>query len=540
LTGAATGATELRVRRPNSDPIEVEVFRHLFASVAEEMGETLLRTGFSPNIKERRDYSAAVFDGSGALVSQAAHLPVHLGSMELSVRAAIEAVPMGPGDEVILNDPYAGGTHLPDVTLVLPVFLGETARPAWYVANRAHHADIGGRRPGSMALTDHIDDEGVRLSPRRLDASTEAELLSRVRTPEERAGDLAAQRAANRVGARRLEELAGLHGAATLDERASWLQVHAQAVMEALLASLPDGDYSAEDQLDGDGLGSGPIRLRVRIRIDGKRAVVDFAGSDAAVRGPVNAVYAVTLAATAYCFRCLGPSDLLSCAGSLRPIDVCVPHGSVLDAPYPAPVFGGNVETSQRVVDLVLRALAPALPGRVPAASCGSMNNVTFGGVDPVAGRRFAYYETIAGGLGGGPGGPGLSGVHAHMTNTRNTPVEALEHAFPVRVASYRLRRGSGGAGRHRGGDGVVRAYRFLGPAQVTVLTERRRFAPWGLAGGAAGSSGENVLVRGAVVRDLGGKAAVDVEHGDVLRIETPGAGGWGDPEDAGAPDESG
>ncbi len=519
---------------PHPDPVEVEVFRHLFASVAEEMGVTLRRTGFSPNIKERRDYSAAVFDADGEMVAQAAHLPVHLGSMPLSVAAAIRAVPdLRPGDEVILNDPYQGGTHLPDVTLVRPVFVDDGgASPAWYVANRAHHADVGGGRPGSMVLSDHIDDEGVRIPPARLDDAVLAELLARVRTPREREGDLAAQQAANAVGARRLEELSARHGQEVLAERAGWLQAHAEAMMRAVLAGLPDGEYAAEDELDDDGLGTGPIRLRVRVRIAGDGAEVDFAGTDAAVPGPLNAVFAITLSATVYCFRCLGPPDLPNSAGYLRPIRVVVPPGCLLDAPWPAPVFGGNVETSQRVVDVVLRALHQALPDRVPAASCGTMSNVTFGGTDPRTGRPFAYYETVGGGAGGGPEGPGLSGVHCHMTNTLNTPVEALEHAFPLRIERYALRRGSGGAGQSPGGDGVVRTYRFLAPAEVTVLSERRRRGPWGLEGGADGEPGRNVLrvltQRPREETDLGGKGAVDAQPGDVLRMETPGGGGWG------------
>ena len=510
----------------------MEVFRHLFASVAEEMGVTLRRTAFSPNIKERRDYSAAVFDADGAMVSQAAHLPVHLGSMPLSVRAAIEQVELRPGDEAILNDPYAGGTHLPDITVVRPVFLDDDdQRPAWYVANRAHHADVGGDRPGSMVLSDHIDHEGLRLPPQLLDEACTRRIVAAVRTPDERQGDLAAQRAANATGEQRLRELAATHGRQPLAERARWLHARAESMMRAVITDLPDGVYEFEDWLDGDGLGSGPVRIAVTLTIEGDEAHVDLSDSDAQVRGPMNSVYAITLSATVYCFRCIAPAELPGSGGYMAPIRLTAPEGSIVNARYPAPVFGGNVETSQRIVDVVLGALQQALPARVPAASCGSMNNVTFGGEAPGPGGAFAYYETLAGGMGGGPAGPGASGLHSHMTNTLNTPIEALEHQLPVRIQRYALRNGSGGAGEHPGGEGVEREYRFLTEAQVTVLTERRDRGPWGLHAGGAGAPGRNTLIRADGTREaLPAKAAIDVRPGDTLRIETPGGGGWSRP----------
>ena len=499
------------------------MFRHLFASVAEEMGVTLRRTAFSPNIKERRDYSAAVFDADGHMVSQAAHLPVHLGSMPLSVRAAIDAVPLGPGDEAILNDPYSGGTHLPDITVVRPVFLDPSDdRPAWYVANRAHHADVGGERPGSMVLSDHIDHEGLRLAPQLLDDGCVHRILAAVRTPAEREGDLAAQRAANATGHARLLAMCEDHGRATVAERARWLHARAEAMMRAVIEDLPDGVYAAEDWLDGDGLGAGPIRIAVELTISGDSAHVDFTGADPQAAGPMNSVFAITLSATVYCFRCIAPAELPGSGGYMAPIRVTAPEGTIVNARYPAPVFGGNVETSQRIVDVVFRALQQALPDRIPAASCGTMNNVTFGGTD------FAYYETLAGGMGGGPAGPGASGLHSHMTNTLNTPVEALEHQYPVRIDRYALRPGTGGAGEHAGGDGIVREYRFLAPAAVTVLSERRARGAWGLNGGGDGAPGRNTLVRADGREEpLAAKFALDVSPGETLRIETPGGGGW-------------
>lgn len=518
-----------------ADPIEVEVFRHLFASVAEEMGVTLRRTALSPNIKERRDYSAAVFDADGRMVSQAAHLPVHLGSMPLSVRAAIDQVELEPGDEAILNDPYAGGTHLPDITVVRPVFVDEGGEdgagrrtPSWYVANRAHHADVGGQRPGSMVLSDHIDHEGLRLAPQLLDDACVRRIVAAVRTPDERQGDLAAQRASNATGETRLRELTARHGAGRLTQRVAWLHQRGEAMMRSVISRVPDGAYAAEDWLDGDGLGSGPVRIAVRLTIDGEEAHVDFSESDGQVAGPMNSVFAITLSATVYCFRCIAPAELPGSDGYMRPIRITAPEGSIVNARYPAPVFGGNVETSQRIVDVVMRALQQALPGRVPAASCGSMNNVTFGGHDRASDRAFAYYETLAGGLGGGPEGPGASGLHSHMTNTLNTPIEALEHQFPVRIDRYALRRGSGGAGEHSGGEGIVREYRFLEPVQATVLTERRDRGPWGLGGAGEGAPGRNSVVRAdGGERALPAKAAVDMKAGETLRIETPGGGGW-------------
>ncbi|TXD38641.1 hydantoinase B/oxoprolinase family protein [Lujinxingia vulgaris] len=518
------------------DAITLELERHRFASIAEEMGVVLMRSAFSPNIKERRDYSCAIFDAAGEMVAQAAHIPVHLGSAPMSVAAALAAGPLKPGQHIILNDPYAGGTHLPDITLVSPVFDG-AGELAFVVANRAHHADVGGRWPGSMGLSEHIDEEGIRLGPTVLSEAVIEAITRASRTSEERRGDLQAQLAANLRGVARLQsELEG-RGHAVLDACRA-LQAHSERFMREVLREVGDGRWSFEDALDDDGLGSGPIPIRCELSIEDGRATVDLRGSASAVRGPLNVPRAVAVSAALYCFRCLAPAELPSNGGYMRCVEVLTEAGTVVDAAYPAAVALGNVETSQRIVDVIFGALARALPGRIPAASCGSMNNLTIGGTDPRhGGRPFAYYETIAGGAGAGPGGPGQSAVHTHMTNTLNTPVEALEHAYPIRMVRYARRVGSGGAGRHRGGDGVVREMIFEAPATVSVMAERRVFAPYGLAGGAPGARGSTRLIRarGGQEERLEGKISVEVEAGDRLIIETPGGGGYGAPEETDA-----
>jgi N-methylhydantoinase B len=514
------------------DPITLEIFNHALSAIAEEMGVALCRSAFSPNIKERRDYSCAVFDSRGALVAQAAHIPVHLGSTPLSVAAAIAARPMDDGDVVILNDPYAGGTHLPDVTVVAPVY--HRGRRIGYVANRAHHADIGGMSPGSMPLATDIYQEGLRLPPVRIvhggsvDDDVLALFLANTRVPDERRGDLLAQIAALGVGATRLSELADRRGAATTAAAMKALQNYSERLMRATLRALPSGNYRATDVLDDDGMGARRIRIAARICFRGGTAEVDFAGSASQVRGGVNANYAVTLAAVYYVFKCLGDPAMPANAGFMRPIRVSAPEGSVVNAAFPAAVAGGNVETSQRIVDVLLRALARALPDRIPAASCGSMNNLAFGGYDPERKRVFSYYETIAGGAGAGPTRDGCSAVHTHMTNTMNTPVEALESDLPVRIIRYAVRRGSGGKGRHRGGDGIVREIEFLVPTTATLLTERRAVTPYGIDGGAAGATGRNELLARGGTRRLPAKIELELGGGERLRSLTPGGGGWG------------
>ena len=534
------------------DSAELEIFKNLFHSIAEEMGAALRRSAFSPNIKERRDYSCAVFDGEARVVAMGDHMPVHLGSMPMSVAAAIQDLNLGPGDIAMLNDPYAGGTHLPDITLVMPVFATAPAgrkkpapsaflRPAFYVASRAHHSDIGGAQPASMGLSEEIYQEGLRIPPIALarkgiiQRDVLALLLANVRTPREREGDLAAQVAACRLGARRLLELIGKYGARKTESYLEALQQYSSRLMQGALAQIPEGVYSADDYLDDDGYSQSPVRIHVSIRIGHGRAVIDFARTSPAQRGSVNAVWAITYSAAFYVFRCLLGEEVPACAGLMNPIELRAPEGSVVNARPPAAVAAGNVETSQRIVDVILRALAKALPARIPAASSGTMNNISFGGFSPHqsdgASEPFAYYETIAGGMGARPKADGLSAIHTHMTNSLNTPIEALESAYPVRVKSYSIRRGSGGAGRFRGGDGVIREIEFLTHVRGSILSDRRRFGPYGLAGGKAGLPGINSLMNsGKSPRPttLPSKTVFEANEGSILRIESPGGGGWG------------
>jgi len=522
--------------RSHPSPIDFDVFKNLFLSIAEEMGVTLCRTGFSPNIKERLDYSCAVYDAAGETIAQGDHMPVHLGAMPLSVRAAIDAVPMSRGDIVALNDPFRGGTHLPDITLVAPVYLGGDRRPSFYVANRAHHSDVGGMSPGSMPVAREIYQEGLILPPvhlvRRGAVVPEvmALVLANVRTPDEREGDLTAQIAANRVAERRLHDAIRRYGRARTLAYAAALQDYTERVVRAAIREIPEGRYAFEDALDDDGFTEQPVTIRAAIDVRRGRATIDFAGSDPQVTGSVNANYAITLSACVYAFRCLVREDVLYNAGVSRPLTVLAPDGSIVNARRPAAVAGGNVETSQRITDVVLGALGQALPERMPAASQGTMNNVTLGGTDPRTGRRFAYYETIGGGMGGRRGLAGLSGVHTHMSNTRNTPVEAIEHYLPVRIRRYGLRTDSAGAGAWPGGQGIVREYEVLAEVSVTVLSDRRRRPPYGVRGGHPGGVGRNTLVRDGHEQPLPGKVELRVRAGDRLRIETPGGGGYGEP----------
>lgn len=536
--------TRVGARARPADPgrlsLALDVHRQRMAAVAEEMGATLMRAAFSANIKERRDFSCAVFDADGRMLCHAAHIPVHLGSTPLSVRAAIDAIPMAPGVEVVLNDPFAGGTHLPDVTLVTPVFLPGDARPTFYVANRAHHADVGGVSPGSLPAPRRpdgsvrpldIDDEGIRIPPTVLDDALRRRFADASRLPDERYGDLRAQEAANRLGARRMIELAERLGRAAVERLDEALLDYAERRMKAVLAALPDGAYPALDHLDDDGTDDAPVPIPVTVRIAGEAAEVDFTAAPDAVAGPMNAVRAIAESAVFYVFRCIAGDAIPANAGLMRPITVKTRRGSVIDAAPPAAVSAGNVETSQRLVDVLFAALAPAAPDRVPAAACGSMNNVLFGG-ERVDGRRFVHYETLAGGAGGGPAGPGASAIHVHMTNTLNTPIEALERDFPVRIERYAIRPRDVIAGEQPGGAGVVRRYRFLVPAEVSLITERRRRPAPGLNGAADGMRGRNRLFRGdGTVQTLPGKAAVKVQAGDVIEVATPGGGSWRPPK---------
>jgi N-methylhydantoinase B len=567
------------------DPVELEVFKNLYHSIAEEMGAALRRTSFSPNIKERRDYSCAVFDSEGQVIAMGDHMPVHLGSMPMSVAAAIEQCPLEPGDVVMLNDPFRGGTHLPDITLVMPVHVRRsknskrapgalrrprgakarhrTAAPDFYVASRAHHADVGGTYPGSMGPCREIYQEGLRIPPVKIMrgggmvADLLALLLNNVRTPEEREGDLGAQIAACQTGAQRLSEICDRYGVGRAKRAAADLLVYSEEMTRAVLRSIPPGRYQAEDFLDDDGVENKPVRIAVTIEVGAsaakksagvaglaasssksnrKRSVkvtVDFTGSDPQVQGAINAVEAITYSACFYVFRCLLREDVPATSGLMRPIRVIAPAGTVVNAIAPAAVAGGNVETSQRMVDVLLRALALAIPGRIPAAASGTMNNLTIGGIDPRTGKPFAYYETIAGGMGARPTKDGVSGVHTHMTNSLNTPAEALEYAYPFRLRRYSLRPKSGGTGQHAGGDGIVREIEVLTDAQVTLLADRRSRGPYGLAGGGDGAPGRTVVIRRDGSEEVvPGKSSTRMHSGERIRIESPGGGGWGSSND--------
>ncbi|HWN98946.1 MAG TPA: hydantoinase B/oxoprolinase family protein [Blastocatellia bacterium] len=548
------------------DPVKLEIFKSLYSSVAEEMGVSLRRSAFSPNIKERRDYSCALFNSKGVLIAQGDHMPVHLGSMPMSVRAALETLELGPGDIAVLNDPYAGGTHLPDVTMVAAVYGGQWPvaggrkkilasqkvsdlrrhagaqagrppstdhRPLFFVANRAHHADIGGATPGSMGRADEIYQEGLRIPPVRLMVGGRVNddvmrlISANVRIPDEREGDLTAQLGAIATGQRRLLEIVERYGFKEADLYASLLINYTAEIARGVVRDLPDGSYQAEDFLDDDGYSDVPVRIAVRIDIEGDKAVVDFTGSALQVRGPVNAVEAITVSAVYYVFRCLIPTDVPASWGILEPITVISPAGTVVNALPPAAVAGGNVETSQRMVDVLMLALSKA-GAPVPAASQGTMNNLTIGGTDSRTGKQFAYYETVAGGMGARPGLDGIDAIHTHMTNSLNTPAEAMEYAYPMRVRRYSIRRESGGGGQFRGGNGVVREIELLTDARVTILSDRRKTRPYGLKGGEPGQAGRTTLVTGTGESVLAGKDSKQACAGDVIRIETPGGGGYG------------
>ena len=524
------------MRRGRTNPVDLEIFRNLFVSLADEMGAVLRKTAFSANIKERRDYSCALYDKGGQTIAMGDHMPVHLGAMPLSVEHALAVFKLRPGDVAIVNDPFSGGTHLPDITAVSGIFFGRSTQADFYVASRAHHADVGGMSPGSMPLAREIYQEGIRIPPVLLMKGDEVQkdvmrlILANVRTPEEREGDLMAQVMSNRRGEERLRAIVGRYGLRRVKDSATGLQNYSELLTRAMLKGIPAGEYQFEDYLDGDGVKDDPVRIAVTLRIGNGTAEVDFAGTSPQVTGSVNANYAVAVSAAMYCFRCLIDASAPYNAGLLRPIYITAPDRSVVSAGLPAAMAAGNVETSQRITDVILGALAKAVPGRIPAASSGTMNNLSFGGWDSLRNRPFAYYETIAGGMGASPAAPGRSAVHTHMTNSWNTPAEAFEHEYPVRVRAYRIRAQSGGAGLHPGGDGIVRELEFLEPAEVTILSDRRERGPYGLQGGGAGKPGRNTLAGSEPDRLLGAKTRFEVKKNERIRIETPGGGGWGSP----------
>jgi len=515
------------------NPVLLEVFKNRFASICEEMGMALVRTAFSPNIKERRDLSCAVFSREAEMIAQAAHIPVHLGSMPLSVQAATQAVSMQEGDMVMLNDPFQGGTHLPDITLVAPVFAGGRC-PLFYAANRAHHSDMGGMSPGSMPLSSSIHQEGVIIPPMKIVRQGMIRedvlelILKNVRTPQERRGDLSAQIMANITGIKRLQELVHKYGPGQVQDYGSALMDYSERITREVIAAIPDGTYRFTDYLDDDGHVEHMIPISLELKIQEDQVYLDFSRSADQVAGCVNAVRSITMSCALYVFRCLAMQDIPANSGCLRPLRVKTRHGSVLDARHPAAVAGGNVETAQRIVDVILGALSRAVPDRIPAASQGTMNNVAIGGENPADGQVFTYYETLAGGMGACSSLNGASAVHSHMTNTLNTPVEALEHSFPFRIHRYKVRRGSGGKGEFSGGEGLERELEVLVPCEVTVLSERRAFRPYGLEGGLPGAAGENMVIIQGKLRSMPGKFKVILSPGDRLLIKTPGGGGYG------------
>jgi N-methylhydantoinase B len=514
------------------DPFELALSSARLAAICDEMGATLRQSAFSTNIRDRLDFSCAVFDAEGRLAAQAAHIPVHLGSMAYAMRGVVAGIEWRPGDCWVFNDPYLGGTHLPDVTVVAPVFQGAVL--VGFVADRAHHADIGSDTPGSMPIASSLEQEGMIIPPTKLvaagvlDAAQLAAFGASTRNPRQVEGDFAAQIAACHVGAARVSALAAdleaRLGRASFEQCLAALNDHAERLAIATLATIPDGRYAFTDLLDDDGLGNRDLAIAVTLTVKAGRITVDFTGTAAQTGGNVNCPISVAAAGALYCFRCLMPDGMPMCDGTFRAITLVAPEGCLVNARRPAAVAAGNVETSSRIVDAVFGALAQALPDLIPAASQGTMNNLALGSAE--RGGEWDYYETIGGGMGASPRGPGLSVVQTHMTNTRNTPTEVLELGFPLRVRRYARRAGSGGAGLHRGGDGIVRELEFLKAATVTVLAERRARGPWGLAGGADGAPGINRLNG----EDQPGKFTWKVESGDVLCIETPGGGGWGTP----------
>ena len=527
------------------DSVTLEVVRNACIAVAEEMNANLVRTGYSPNIKERRDCSCALFDADAEMISQAETMPVHLGAMPFSVAAAVEAFPpeaLDPGDAILLNDPFYGGAHLPDLTLVTPVFHeGELLA---YAANRAHHADVGGSRAGSVAAdSTEIYQEGLRIPPVKLFEGGDPHeaifdvILTNVRTPDERRGDLRAQEAANQTGVRRFRELAEKYGVEELREALDEIQAYSERRMRAEISALPDGTVAFEDVLDDDGAGTEDVPIRAEITVDGDEVRVDFAGTADQVEGPVNAVFAVTASATYYAVRCVTDPDIPPNEGCYRPVTIDAPEASVVNPDPPAAVVGGNLETSQRVTDVVLGAFGELVPERITAAGQGTMNNVTFGGTDPRDDSPYAFYETQGGGFGGRAGKDGMDGVHVHMSNTMNTPAEVLETAYPLRVNRYELRADSAGAGEFRGGLGLRRDIAVRDHvATFSLLADRHRHAPYGVGGGEAGEPGAAYLSTDeddeADVERTPQKSIHELPPGSVVSLRTPGAGGYGDPAD--------
>ena len=510
------------------DPIELNLFSSRVSAICEEMGLVLKRASFSPNIKDRLDYSCAIFDTKGEMLAQADHMPVHLGSMAYAMHSIVRDQDWNQGDILVLNDPFLGGTHLPDVTVISPVFL-DGNRLGGFVVNRAHHANIGCSTPGSMPISSKLEDEGLIIPPTFLFKAgilqeDSAQLLGI--TDNALSGDFAAQVGANKIGEIRLEQLIDRIGWINYQQNTEQLNNFAMGISSAAIAKLKPGIYKFADYLDDDGCGTINIKLTVTMQILSDSVTLDFSDSSTMVKGNLNCPEAVVAAATFYCFRCLMPSYTPACHGLFQNIEIKTCEGSILNAKRPAAVAAGNVETSMRLVDVIFGALAKASPGLIPSASQGTMNNIAMGLIEEHTDRRWDYYETLAGGTGGGPTFKGLDGKHSHMTNTLNTPVESVEMHYPLRISRYELRRQSGGRGKNRGGNGIIREYEFLDDAYVTILSDRRTFVPWGLRGGESGDAGMNLFNYNPVP----GKCSLKASKGDKLTILTPGGGGWGIP----------
>ena len=510
------------------DAISLSIFANRIDAICGEMGATLQKSAFSPNIRDRLDYSCAVFDAQGELCAQAAHIPVHLGSMAFAMKDVVSVINWSAGDMVVLNDPYKGGTHLPDVTLIAPLFI--LGNLTGFIANRAHHADIGSETPGSMPLSSDLSEEGLIIEPTLLVKNDQLEkpyfasLMKNMRNKQESSGDFIAQIAANRRGLTRLTALIKKMGFKDYLSSLELLNSYAATLAKKSLADIKDGEYSFKDMLDDDGQGNVNIIISASVKFEQGNITVDFAGTARQVQGNINCPLSVTAAAVYYVFRCLMPAQTPACAGSFKNIKIVAPEKSVVNASYPAAVAAGNVETSTRIVDVVLGALAKAIPDRIPAASHGSMNNLAMGSVGDKTYKAWDYYETIGGGMGASSVSNGLDAVQTHMTNTLNTPIEALEMKYPLRINRYQIRTGSSGQGKQTGGEGLIREYEFLAPAQVTILSERREHSPWGLFSGGEAKPGVNCLNN----KPLKGKQSFHVKQGDVVSIKTAGGGGFG------------
>jgi len=505
-------------------PTELEVMKHAFTAIPEQMGAALQRSAYSPNIKERKDESCALFTAEEEMIAQAEHIPVHLGAMPKALKSAVSTCQPKKGDQVILNDPYSGGTHLPDITVIKPVFLQDQL--LGYVVNRAHHSDIGGDTPGSMpGDSESLKEEGIIISPKLLvDAGKinqdVIDLLQKSRSSRERIGDIRAQIGANQKGAREFRKTVEKFGLEDYDAFKDQVMRYSEKRTRTMIEELPDTIVDSEDFMEW----KRDVKLKVQIEIDEDEMIFDFSGTDPQVKGNINAPKPVTYSAVYYILRCLLPEDVPVNNGCYRPVEMQIPEGSVLNPEPPAAVSAGNVETSQRVVELILRGLFEIIPERIPAESQGTMNNLIIGSED------FTYYETIGGGAGASSSNKGESGVHVHMTNTKNTPIESIENEYPLRVRAYKLRKGSGGKGKNPGGEGIVREIELLDDAEVSLQSERRRRAPKGVEGGRDGSVGRNLKISKDKIEELDGKVTLKVNAGESIRIETPGGGGWGEP----------